>query len=248
MQRRIADGQPADRSRGRQVILQQRGRDREHARHVVEAFLIGFVRREQRASIDLEAKQIADGVGVLAAVQAVNRHAACVRVGRSGRIELSFQRPRDRAIRFGIRPRPARRRHLAGSKLRDDLFPLLRVVGNSGRIQAIELQPGGLQPAVVAGDAVLVEDVARRDYGCGRTHGRRGGLRGHVRADRRFGQRADTRVRPCNADAGERQHRRQCVRTCRLFWHVGLPGSVCPMLAAAAPPKNLPRRHSERRA
>ena len=99
--------------------------------------------------------------------------AARIGLGRRRRIELAFERRRDRAIGRGIGPRPARRRHLAGAKLRDDLFPLLphgRRRGSTSR--RVELQPGRFQPAVVAGDAVLVErveDVARGDRRRGRT-------------------------------------------------------------------------------
>ena len=70
-QRGIADRQAADRPRGRQVVLQQRRRDRQHARHVVEAFLIGFVRRQQRAAIDLQPEQVANRV-------------RCIRCGSGG--------------------------------------------------------------------------------------------------------------------------------------------------------------------
>ena len=97
MQRRIADGEPADRSRGGQVVLEQRRRHRQDAGDVVEAFLIGFVRRQQGAAIDLEAEQIADGVGVLAAVQAMDGDAAWIRMRRRRRIELALQRRRDGA-------------------------------------------------------------------------------------------------------------------------------------------------------
>ena len=47
MQSGIAHRQAADRTRRRQVVLQQRRRDRQDARDVVEAFLIRVVGREQ---------------------------------------------------------------------------------------------------------------------------------------------------------------------------------------------------------
>ena len=74
-----------------------------------------------------------------------------------------------------VRPRAADRRHRAGAQLADDLLPDLGVLGGTGGIDRVERQAGGLQPLVVAGDAVPVEDRARR---CGvrrrLLHGRAG--------------------------------------------------------------------------
>ena len=197
IERRIADGEAAQRPRGRQIVLEQRRRDREHARHVVEAFLIGFVRREQRASVDLEAEQIANRVSVLAAIQSMHGNAARMRLRRGGRVELALERRGDGAIGVGARARPARRRHLARAQFGDDLLPLLRVVGDAGRIEAVELQAGGFQPTVVAGDTVFIENVARGNRGRARLH----------------------RVRTGEARAQQRHHCRQRPRTCRCSCH-----------------------------
>jgi hypothetical protein len=163
MQRRIADRKPAQRARGRKIVLQERRRDRQHACDVVKPFLIRFVGRQQRARIDFDSKQIANSVRVFGAIQAMDRNTARVRVRRRRRVQLVLQRRRDGAIRAGIRPRTARRRHLAGAQLGDDLFPLLRVVGNVVGVQAIELQSGGLEPAVVTRDTVGPKHVVCRN-------------------------------------------------------------------------------------
>ena len=47
------------------------------------------------------------------------------------------------------------------AKLARHLFPDLSGVADALQIHLVELQPGGLQPLVVAGDAVLIEDGAR---------------------------------------------------------------------------------------
>ena len=161
--RGIADGEPAERARGRQVIFEQRRRDRQYARDVVEAFLIRFVRRQQRTSIDLETQQIADGVRVLVAVQTVNRNPARMRFRRRRRVQVTFQRRRGRIVGHAVRTRPPGRRHLAGAKLRDDLFPLLRVVSNALHVQAVDLEGCRFQSRVVTRDAVPVEKVGRVD-------------------------------------------------------------------------------------
>jgi hypothetical protein len=173
--RGIADRQAAHGSRGRQVVLEERRRHREHARDVVEAFLVRFVRRQHGASVDLQPEQIADGVGVLDAVQAVNRNPARIGFRRGCRIQCAFKSGHDGLIRGGIGTRTARRRHLAGSQLRDDFFPHLCVVADLCGIERVELQGCRFEPRVVAGHTVPIEDVARagdRSRGAPRQHGR----------------------------------------------------------------------------
>jgi hypothetical protein len=84
-----------------------------------------------------------------------------MRCGRRRGVELAFERRRDRVVGGGVRPRTPGG-GLAGAELGDDLLPHRRVVTDAVRVQAVDLQPGRFQPGVVAGDAILLEDVARR--------------------------------------------------------------------------------------
>src|SRR4030095_15849864 len=70
--RRVADREPADRVRRRHVVLEKSRGDREHTGDVVESLLVALVGWQQRASVYVERQQIANGVGVLGPVQAVN--------------------------------------------------------------------------------------------------------------------------------------------------------------------------------
>ena len=51
---RIADREAADGAGRRQIILEKKRRHRQHARNVVEPFLVGFICRKQRFAVDLE--------------------------------------------------------------------------------------------------------------------------------------------------------------------------------------------------
>src|SRR4051812_26032045 len=114
-------------------------------------------------------------------------HAARLRLRRGGCVERLLERGSGGAIRSRIRPRPSRRRHLARAQLGNHLLPLRRVVGDIPGIEPVQREPGGVQPAVVAGDAVLVNKVD--GFGCrgGGSAPRRGGftsLSGGVAASR----------------------------------------------------------------
>ena len=74
-QREIADGQAADLARGRHVLVEQRRRRRQHRRDVVEP-VAGIVDRQPFTGTHIHGKQIADGVAVLGAIQAMHRRAA----------------------------------------------------------------------------------------------------------------------------------------------------------------------------
>ena len=67
-----ADGQAADLARRREVLLEQRRRDAQHARDVVEAVAL-VVGRQQLGDVDVEIEQVADRVAVFGAVQAMDR-------------------------------------------------------------------------------------------------------------------------------------------------------------------------------
>ena len=83
----VADRHAGDARRRRRVRLEQRRRDRQRPGDVVEA--VGrIVGRQQRGGVDLQVEQIADGVGVLGAVQSMQDDRARSR---------SVRRRRDRS-------------------------------------------------------------------------------------------------------------------------------------------------------
>ena len=75
--RRIADRQPADPGGRGHVSLDERRRDAEHIGDVVEAGR-GVVWRQQRADVDVEREQIANGVRLLGPVQTMQCRSARV--------------------------------------------------------------------------------------------------------------------------------------------------------------------------
>ena len=164
--RRLADGQLRDLAGGEHVALEQRRRQGQHIRDVVEAVaqIIGW---QQLAAIDVERKQVTDGVRVLRPIQPVDRLDAGVRRRRGGAVELRLQPPRERGVGRLIGPGTRAWWHLARAELAHDLFPHFRIPADVFDLERLERQPGGLQAVAVASDAVLVEHRAvlglRRD-------------------------------------------------------------------------------------
>ena len=160
---RAAERLAADLAGGRQVLLELRLADAQHAGDVVEA-VARVVGRQQRGDVDVYGQEIPDRVAVLGAVEPVEcLFAAGVRIGRGGAVELRFQPARERLARGFVRPRPAGRRHLAAAHLAHDLFQQRRMCAGHGQIERVEGQPrvAVLHPLVVAAHAVAVEHGAR---------------------------------------------------------------------------------------
>ena len=105
------------------------------------------VRRQQRADVDVERQQIANGVRVLGAVQAMQRRRAGIEAPRGRAIERGFERRRERLARRGRRLRRALGRHHAGAQLAHDLLPDLGVAVDGVGIQRVERQAAGLRRA-----------------------------------------------------------------------------------------------------
>ena len=110
--------------------------------------------------VDFEREQIANRVRVFGAVQAVEAGRGQMR-GRAA-IELALHPADQRLERGRIRPPHAGRRHHAGAQLADDFFADLRVVAEVREIELVEQQVRRLQPRVVAGHTVLVDQRALR--------------------------------------------------------------------------------------
>ena len=164
----IADGQRRDLRRRRQVALLQRRRDAEHVGDVVEA-VRRIVRRQERRDVDVEREQVANRVGVLAAVQPMQDRRAR---------DSDARRPRRRAA---LQARDCRRRYVASSgrrapcggidracSLRDDVLPDVRGQRRPARRRVSRATGRRLQPIVVADDAVAGYRVASgRGVGAG---------------------------------------------------------------------------------
>ena len=198
-----ADRRPADLGRGGHVAGHQPRRDRQHVGVVVEAEP-GHVRRQQVFAADLEAQQVFDGVDVLDAVQAPRRHPPGVGVGRRRAVERPFEGRHEGVQRRRAGPRAALGGHLAGAQLVDDLLENGSMGRGPGRVHPVEGQAAGLQPLVVAGDAVAVEELA----------GRRVGLALTARRGRRPGRERRSRRRRRNDASCE--HDRLCLQQPRL--------------------------------
>ena len=174
-----ADRQSAHLLRRCKVALHQRGREPPGV-HVVEAEG-GVVARQERRHVDLEGQQVADGVAVLGPVQAAEGvRAARIRVGGGRGVERRLEVRDHAAVVGGVGPGARPGRHRAGPQLADDLLPQLGMAGDVGDVDAFERQAAGLEPVVVTGDAVAVEQgllvgrslPSRRR--CGPLRGRRG--------------------------------------------------------------------------
>ena len=106
--RGIADGETADRPGRDHVAFEQRRGQRQHVADVVES-VADRIRGQQRLAVDVERQQVADGVHVLGAVQAMHRGVAGIgrRVRRA--IEARFERRRQRGNRRLVGTRRLRR-------------------------------------------------------------------------------------------------------------------------------------------
>ena len=157
-----ADGQAAHTPGGGQVLFEQRRRDAQHAGDVVEAVAL-VIGRQQVHDVDLQVEQIAHGVAVLGAVQAVDRLVSRVRRGQCLRVDPPLERGREPLQCGLVGSRHAHRRHHAAAQLHDHLFPDVRVAGGRRRVEPLERQPAGQGAGIVAGDAVPLDE---RLLGC----------------------------------------------------------------------------------
>ena len=168
-------------ARRREVPIHERRRDAEHAGDVVEA-VARVVRRQQVVDVHVEGQQVADGVAVLGAAEPMERLGP-PRIGTGGGrgVEFAFQPGAKRVVGGVVRTRPGTGRHGAGPQFPDHLFPLRGMRRDVRRVDRLKREAAGLQPVVVTGDAVTVEQRlliefdrgARRTRGLGRRRGRR---------------------------------------------------------------------------
>ena len=203
------DSQPANLARGRNVAVEQCGRQVAHG-HVVEA-VAALVRGQERRRVDIESQQVADGVLVLGAVEAPERlRAARIRILLRRGVQRCLQPLEHGLARLGGRLRPVGRRHGAGAQLLHHRFPCHGPFGDVQSVYLLETEPRGLEAVVVAGHAVAVEQLpAVRGAGRRRRRGRRchgGGRRSQLLRGKLGGQAHEHRQgqpRVKDADPGD---------------------------------------------
>ena len=144
-----------------EVALEQGRRHAEDVGVVVES-VARIVGRQQHRGIDLERQQVADGVGVLGAVQPVQRRPAGIGHRHGCRVERRFQIGDERGRCRLRRPRHPGGRHQAAAQLQDDLLPGLGVRRRTGQVEPLEHQPAGLRALTVAAEAGLADDAVVR--------------------------------------------------------------------------------------
>ena len=153
---RLAGRQGADPSCRCEVRLQQRRRASQRVRDVVEPEG-GVVGRQQRGDIHIESQQIADGVGILGPIQAVQHAAPRPRLPGHGRVEAGFKRGDGPLVGRGIGPARPQRRHHAQPQLANHLFPGVRVRAHVVQLQRVDRESASGEPLIVAADTVLGE-------------------------------------------------------------------------------------------
>ncbi len=153
---RAPDGLAADRARGRDVLVQKRGRSPQHRRDIVET-VAGYVLRQQRLHVDRQAEHLPDLARVLGPVEPVHTDASRVGAGGGRVIQLTLH-PRHEGIDGGlVGLRIARRRHQAAPQLADCFFPGFRVLRDVLRQHRLEGDPARPILGIVAPGAALQE-------------------------------------------------------------------------------------------
>ena len=156
--------EPRDLTRHRQVALEVRRRNREDVREVVEAAVRRLVARQQRLHVDVEREQVANRVVVFRAIETMDGvDPARIRIGRPRPIDFGLQPAGHGVIGGRIGPRPSR----AAASSRPEASrspaprpPHWRQASSTSRLSSAS--PAVRSRLVMAGDAVLVEDLPRR--------------------------------------------------------------------------------------
>ena len=194
LHRDVADRQPADPARRRQVALEQPGRHRQHVGVVVEPER-RVVGRQEGGDIGIEGQQIADGVGVFGAVQTMNAGASRVGPERGGLIEGRLEAGRETILERPVGPGQAGRGHRPASELANDLFPHRGSGPDRLGGDALEGEIGRLQPVVMTAETVAFDEcLVVGGQGDARRSGRVATLRVRHAQRHRCGQRHDEDV------------------------------------------------------
>ena len=123
---------------------------------------------QELLGIDVEREQVANRVSVFRTGEAVKRRESTrIRPGRGHTVEIRLELRGHRILRRVVWTRQTSRRHRATPKPSHHLFPCLRSCPWCAWVDRVELQASRAQFFVVAGNTVLIDDVAMR----GRRHG-----------------------------------------------------------------------------
>ena len=153
------DRQPADLLRSRDVSFQQSGRQIAH-RDVVEA-VTAFIGGQERCGVNVDQKQVSDGVLILATIQTSQRvRAARIRLRGGSLVERRFQPRQEGSAIFRRRLRHVGRRHGARAKLTNDLLPDFAGCTRNADVRFVQHQAGCLELLVVAGHTVAINHPA----------------------------------------------------------------------------------------
>ena len=120
----------------------------------------GVIGRQQRAPVHFESQEIADGVDVLRSVEAMDRRAAGIRRDGGRTIKRGFEPPRERVGLSIGGSRAADRRHRPAPELPHDLLPGRCVPSQVLNGERVERQAGSLQPLVVTGNTVPIQELS----------------------------------------------------------------------------------------
>ena len=171
----VADRQAADFAGGGNVAFEQRRRNAQRARDVIEAAR-GIVGGQELARVDVDVQQIPNRVGVFGAVHAMQSGRRNMELG--GVVEFVFREHDGRFEELRFRPRHARRRHHPGAKLANHLLPVFRILFDVRRIEAIQRDAqGGLDAASLGRLTVTAIAILSEKSLLGRGRGHRGGRR-----------------------------------------------------------------------
>jgi hypothetical protein len=164
--RHLAERAAADLAGRAQIGLEQRRREPQRPGLVVEA-AAHVVRGKEGRRVDVEREQIADGVAILRAIQAVQswrRQPLDCAV-----IELALEPARDLHICLARRAGIAGRRHHPGAQLADYVLPLLGIRRDAVELRVLEREAAGLLGVAMAVEAVVVDRrLVLRDHGLAR--------------------------------------------------------------------------------
>ena len=166
-QRGVADREAADLLRRIEIALHRARRHEQQVGDGVEA-AADVVGGQQVVDAHFlrqvaEREQIADRVAILGAAEPMReRQLADLRARGRRAIEHRLDGRRHGVVGGLVGPRRARRRHGRRAQLLDDLLPAVRVLGRRRASCAGSMHESrGLQPLVVAGDAVACEHCSR---------------------------------------------------------------------------------------
>ncbi len=170
----IADRKTADFTGSGGVPLQQGGRERQGTGDIVKAAR-RIVRRQILAGIDIDGQQIANGVLIFGAVQAVQTGRG--QVGDGVLVKLVFEVNDGSFEGGGLGAGHTGGRHHPGTNFMHHPFPFLGVLLHMGDVEGVERDgetgwlPGLSRLFVVTDDTVLIQESALGDGG----RSRRGG-------------------------------------------------------------------------